>query len=488
MKLSGGEAIARALVDGGIRSAYSFPGSPATKISLTLEREGRVRHAWCVNEAVAATMALAGAALEGWGTACVIKHVGVNVALDALATGAQISEYGSPCVIVEGIDARPKTSQNVQDNRALWFGHARVVALEPGSPQECYDLTRWAVELSAIARMPVVVRAEERVLGASAEVAVREAPTLTTAPAWKQAAPLVSTAPVCHFHTQKREWLLARVAPPLAITPGEGRCGYLVAGQLGAIAVQGAPTMRLGACNPIPLVAIRAFAERLDELIVVEEGLPLLAETVATLAIDAKLGSCRPEEVLPAPSAPLKIYELPDPELMRDKWPEAFEKARELMPVFPVQDPRLGLFKKLRTLVRGGVICTDPGVTGVLGIRDGWVDLKLQMGCAAPSAGALADAGVPAIAVMGDTNFYHSELAGVMDNAIARRDVLHVLVVNRKSEMTAGVRTPYLGDAALEQMLRGMGVAVLPDLEAAAREKGPRVVIFRLESDVTADA
>jgi indolepyruvate ferredoxin oxidoreductase alpha subunit len=90
MKLSGGEAIARALADGGIRSAYSFPGSPATKISLSLEREGRVRHAWCVNEAVAATMALAGAALDGWGTACVIKHVGVNVALDALATAHRV--------------------------------------------------------------------------------------------------------------------------------------------------------------------------------------------------------------------------------------------------------------------------------------------------------------------------------------------------------------------------------------------------------------
>jgi indolepyruvate ferredoxin oxidoreductase alpha subunit len=488
MTMSGAEAIARALADAGVHAAYSFPGSPATKISLTLEKDGRVRHAWCVNEAVAATMALAGAALEGWGTACIIKHVGVNVALDALATGAQISEYGSPCVIVEGIDARPKTSQNIQDNRALWMSHARLVALEPGSPQECYDLARWAVELSALARMPVVVRAEERVLGGAADVTVRESPTLSTRPAWKQTAPLVSTAPTCHFHTQKRDWLLARVAPPLAITPGEGRCGYLVAGQLGAIAVQGAPTMRLGACNPIPLVAIRAFAERLDELIVVEEGLPLLAEAVATLDIDARLGACRPEEVLPAPSAPLKIHELPDTELWRDKWPEAFEKARDQMSAFPPQDARLGLFKKLRTLVRGGVICTDPGVTGVLGIRDGWVDLKLQMGCAAPSAGALADAGVPAIAVMGDTNFYHSELSGVMDNAIARRDVLHVLVVNRKSEMTAGVRTPYLSDAALEQSLRGMGLQLLPDIESAAREKGPRLVVFRLESDVVADA
>jgi hypothetical protein len=184
----------------------------------------------------------------------------------------------------------------------------------------------------------------------------------------------------------------------------------------------------------------------------------------------------------------LRLSELPDPELMREKWPEAFEQAREQMPAFPPQDPRLGLFLRLRTLVRGGVICTDPGVTGVLGIRDGWVDLKLQMGCAAPAAGALCDAGVPGIAVMGDTNFYHSELSGVMDNTIAQRDVLHVLVRNRKSEMTAGVRTPYLSDPALEQMLRGMGLSLLPDLDAAAREKGPRMVIFPLESNVVSDA
>src|SRR5690349_14051106 len=104
MKCSGAQAIALALGDAGIRAAYSFPGSPATKVSQALAQDDRLAHSFCTNEAVAATMALVGAALEGWGTACVIKHVGLNVACDALATGAQISEYPSPCVIVEGID------------------------------------------------------------------------------------------------------------------------------------------------------------------------------------------------------------------------------------------------------------------------------------------------------------------------------------------------------------------------------------------------
>src|SRR5205814_1330440 len=35
--VTGAEAIARALEDAGVRAAYSFPGSPATKVSLALE-------------------------------------------------------------------------------------------------------------------------------------------------------------------------------------------------------------------------------------------------------------------------------------------------------------------------------------------------------------------------------------------------------------------------------------------------------------------
>jgi indolepyruvate ferredoxin oxidoreductase alpha subunit len=488
MILSATDAIALALKDAGIRAAYSFPGSPATRISQRLEKDGRIRHAYCTNEAVAATMALGGAALSGWGTACIIKHVGVNVALDALATGGQVSEYASPCVFIEGIDALPKTSQNVQDNRPLWTWHARMVALEPGSPQECYDLVRQATRLSRICHMPVVVRAEERVLAAKGEVDPEEAEASPEPePAWGQPAPLISTAATCRFHTEKRAWLLSRVEVPWALTPGSGSVGYLVAGQLGAVAVQGAPTLRLAGSNPLPAAAIRAFCERLDELCVVEEGLPLLAEQVAALDLAARIRPCRPAEVTLAPSRPLHLPPLPEIE-RAPLWGEHFASARAAMTGFASTDSRRGLFETLRAAMPGAILCTDPGVTGVLGIREGWVDVKLQMGCAAPAAGAMSDAGVRAVAIMGDTNFYHSELGGVLDNGIAARDVLHVLVVNGKSEMTAGVRTPYLGDAALGQLLASADLTIHADLDTAVRKRGPRVFVFRTETDVTADA
>ena len=141
----------------------------------------------------------------------------------------------------------------------------------------------------------------------------------------------------------------------------------------------------------------------------------------------------------------------------------------------------------------------------MLGIRDKLVDVKMHMGSAAPIAGALASAaeveerpGAPlAVALIGDTNHYHSELLGVLDNAIARREVLHVLVVNRRSEMTAGVRTPYLADDALETQLRSAGLHVAtaslddPGLASAvaysASRSGPRALLCYGESAAPAD-
>jgi indolepyruvate ferredoxin oxidoreductase alpha subunit len=488
--VTGAEAIARALSDAGIRAVYSFPGSPATKVSQALAQEAQLRHAWCTNEAVAATMALAGATLSGWGTACVIKHVGLGVALDTFATGAQISEYASPCVIVEGIDAVPRTSQNVQDNRGVWASHARVVALEPGTVAECYDLTRWAVTLSARTGMPVVVRGEERVLAAKGELPAggRAHGGGDGQARWQQTAPLVSTAATCHFHSEKRARLLARVELPCAESDGGGRIGYIVAGQLGAVAATGAPTLRLGGCWPLPERRIRAFAARVSELVVVEEGLPLLSDAVRALGLGLPVTRGELPAGVPALSPPLDVGVMTEADdATIDNWPAHFERARADMTGFPASDPRRALFERLRAA--GALVCADPGVSGVLGIKDRLVDLKLQMGCAAPAAGALADAAAGAlrVAVMGDTNFYHSELLAVLDNVIARRDVLHVLVLNRKSEMTAGIRTPYLGDTELEALLRGAGLAVFEQLEPALSATGPRVLLFKTTTEVRAD-
>jgi indolepyruvate ferredoxin oxidoreductase alpha subunit len=264
---------------------------------------------------------------------------------------------------------------------------------------------------------------------------------------------------------------------PCAESGDAGKRGYLVAGHMGAVRDGVAPTLRLGGCHPLPAARIRTFAGRLDELVVVEEGLPLLTEAVRALGLGCAVR--RGELDRAAEGPPLEPARLPERPHVGD-WPSFFEGALAKMRRFAPADPRRELLGRVRTLTRRTLVCADPGFSGVLGIPDGLVDVKLQMGGAAPAAGALADAGVDAlpVALMGDSNFYHSELLGVLDNAIAGRDVLHVLCVNHMSEMTSRVVTPELPDAALEAMMRGAGIPVFRDLGTAAAAQGSRLLVL----------
>jgi hypothetical protein len=178
-----------------------------------------------------------------------------------------------------------------------------------------------------------------------------------------------------------------------------------------------------------------------------------------------------------------------------EPWPLYVSRSRTKMRAFPPKDGRLTLLKSLRDLDRPTIIVADQGATGVLGIRDRLIDVKMHMGSAAPVAGALADAaeveeqtGAPlAVALISDTNHYHSELPGVLDNAIARREVLHVIAVNRHGTPGMTVKTPSLPDDALETQLRAAGLHVAtaslddPGLAAAvayaASRHGPRALI-----------
>src|SRR5207249_759062 len=97
----GGSHAGRVYCQGaGALRAWSFPGSPLTKAELLLAARGAgVSHHFTVNEHVAASMALGGALLSGHGTAAMMKHVGVNVALDTLATFGMVNELRSPALL-----------------------------------------------------------------------------------------------------------------------------------------------------------------------------------------------------------------------------------------------------------------------------------------------------------------------------------------------------------------------------------------------------
>jgi indolepyruvate ferredoxin oxidoreductase alpha subunit len=536
--VSGAEALGRALAAARVKSAWSFPGSPLTRAELGLDGQaGPPAHRFCVNEQVAVSLALGGALMSGQAGCALMKHVGVNVALDALGTFGVLNEFRSAALIVEGIDPGPATSQNAQDNRATLTTVARLAQFEAAAPDEIYQLARLAALASERSGMPIALRVGARGLDASAPL--QEASPILPAPPVKfarAAGPYVCTAATWRFHVDKRARRLAQLRPlvdALAVQLGdEGAHAVVVAGHLGA-AVQARawarrlPSLRLGAAWPLPWRRLVDFLRGRDQVLVLEEGEPFLERELQALAQREGLG-CRvrgADEPKPQRLETERLETLlgrfggrvraeVEPPLRDaaawkaaadaaaviapddgEPWPLYLARSRGGFKSFAPDDPRLTLLRSLRALDRATLIVADPGNTGVLGIGERLIDVKMHMGSAAPIAGALAACGeleerpgAPlAVALIGDTNHYHSEVNGILDNAIARREVLHVLVVNRCSEMTAGARTPYLPDDALEAQLRSAGLHVAtaqladPGLPAAvaysASRIGPRALI-----------
>src|SRR4030067_347450 len=84
----GNEAIVRGALEAGVALVTTYPGTPASEIGdrcYEISRQTDLKFEFSTNEKVALEVA-AGAAACGWRVLCAMKHVGLNVAADALMT------------------------------------------------------------------------------------------------------------------------------------------------------------------------------------------------------------------------------------------------------------------------------------------------------------------------------------------------------------------------------------------------------------------
>ena len=81
--MSGNEAIARGAWEAGVEVATAYPGTPSTEILQNMALYDDIRAEWSSNEKVALDTAI-GAAYAGKRALAAMKHVGMNVASEAL--------------------------------------------------------------------------------------------------------------------------------------------------------------------------------------------------------------------------------------------------------------------------------------------------------------------------------------------------------------------------------------------------------------------
>lgn len=212
----GNEAFARSAYEGGVEVASGYPGTPSTEILEFLSQYHEVHSRWCPNEKVAFEVA-AGAAIGGKRALATMKHVGLNVASDALMTLAYTG-VNAVFVFIVADDPVMHSSQNEQDSRnyALF---AKIPFLEPADSSEALVFTLFAFEISEEFDTPVMISSTTRVSHSRGVITLGERKSLAVRPYQKCASKLVMIPDYARQRRLLLEELLQRLNQWVEETP-----------------------------------------------------------------------------------------------------------------------------------------------------------------------------------------------------------------------------------------------------------------------------
>jgi len=167
--LSGDEACAEGALAAGCRFFAGYPITPATEIAEHMsERLPEVGGTYIQMEDELASMAaVLGAAWGGARAMTATSGPGFSLMMENIGLGAMLE---TPCVVVDMQRAGPSTGLPTMTGQgdmmqARWGSHGpySIIAISPSSPQELFDLTIRAFNLSEKYRVPVLVMSEEAI-------------------------------------------------------------------------------------------------------------------------------------------------------------------------------------------------------------------------------------------------------------------------------------------------------------------------------------
>jgi 2-oxoglutarate ferredoxin oxidoreductase subunit alpha len=177
----GDHACAEGAILGGCRFFAGYPITPATEIaermSLRMPQVGGVYIQ--MEDEMASMNAILGASWAGVKAMTATSGPGFSLMMENLGLGIMLE---TPCVVVDVQRGGPSTGLPTlvgqQDMlQARWGSHGdyEIIALSPTSPQELFDLTLQAFNLSETYRTPVLVMTDAEVGHMTEKVVIPEA-------------------------------------------------------------------------------------------------------------------------------------------------------------------------------------------------------------------------------------------------------------------------------------------------------------------------
>ncbi len=193
--ISGDEACAEAAISAGCRFFAGYPITPATEIAERMaERMPEIGGVYIQMEDELASMnAVLGASWGGVKAMTATSGPGFSLMMENLGLGVMTE---TPCVVVDVQRGGPSTGLptlvgQADMMQARWGSHGayEIIALCPSSPQEFFDLTIEAFNLSEKYRTPALIMADEAVGHMTERVVIPAAESLKLYPRRKPTVP-----------------------------------------------------------------------------------------------------------------------------------------------------------------------------------------------------------------------------------------------------------------------------------------------------------
>lgn len=472
----GNEALAKGAINAGLSGVYAYPGTPSTEITEYIQnaliaKELGIQCTWSVNEKTAMESAL-GMSYTGKRAMVVMKHVGLNVASDVFMNMA-VSGVNGGLVVVVADDPSMHSSQNEQDSR-FYGKFAKVPILEPSNQQEAYDFMHFAFDLSEELQLPVLVRMVTRISHSRAGITFKKRKkensinlpentkrfALVPGNAKEQYNKLTHKKQVLVKSSENSNLNKLRLSHDKSL--GIIACGIAYNYVMENIGKNDSFYSILKISQyPLPKEKVKEIYKHCDEILVVEEGYPLVEEILHNYfdeddKIKGKLSGDLPltgelnPNIVGRASGFFQDKTLKIPNIVMSRPPQLCEGCghKDLFLVINALLPEIGEKK-----VFGDIGCYALGALAPLNT----INTLIDMGASISMAKGAADAGLDdVVAVIGDSTFTHSGMTGLLDAVYENSPITVIISDNSTVAMTGTQDSAALG--RLKNICLGIGV------------------------------
>lgn len=485
--LLGNDAIIKAALASGVSFVSGYPGCPSAEIGDNfgkIAKENGVYAEWSTNEKVGLEAAI-GASFSGLKSLVNMKSFGINVCADSLLPLAYTGTK-APMVIVVADDPSCWSSAQSEQNSRAYAYLSHIPMLEPADPQECYDFTMLAYELSEKFNIPVILRTTTRVNHQKMPVMFEDVKRESQ---FKKGEFVKNPHQFCTMPPRVLEMkkeLLDKVEKIKTFSEkssvnkvfgnsASAKLGIITSGVAHLHAMEAleelqlkAPVLRLGFFSPLPEKKIEKFIKNLKQVLVVEELDGYLEKEIKVFSkiTNPKLevfgkNILSPIGELDSGKIGLALAKITNKKFKLSSAEASIKNPPRRYPKLCVGCPHTYTLATIKRLAPDVIFGGDIGCYMLAGYPPHEVqDYEFAMGAGLGiSHGVSKATNQKVISLIGDGTFFHAGIPALINTVYNKSKPLLIVLDNRITAMTGHQKNPGMGKTLMDDPVEELQIA-----------------------------